>query len=73
MSEADETIEITMPASQEVDGEYVLGVRVKRLGNQAIGMGDNIALDPNGDYKIITRDPVPNRPGWWHYTIQRVS
>jgi hypothetical protein len=72
MAEADDVIE--MHQDQEVDGEYVVGKRVKRFENQVRGSRtDNIGLDSNGDWEIVTRVLITERPGWVRYTIRKVS
>ena len=72
MEEPESLVTIEMPSSQDPHGECQPEMRVTRLGNPVIGGTDNIKPDPDGDYQIVTREPIQGRPDWWRYTPRKV-
>ena len=72
MDAADDLVTIEMPSSYDPDGECQPEVRVTRLGNPVLGGTGTIEADPDGDYEIVTREPILGRPDWWRYTLRKV-
>lgn len=63
---------IDIPESQTLDGEYLPGKRVALPKHTGTGMNHVLALDPEGDYEILTRDPHPDRAGWLRFTVKQI-
>jgi hypothetical protein len=63
---------IDMPERQTLDGEYLVGKRVALPKNTGGNTSHTLALDPEGDYEILTRDPHPDRATWLRFTVKQI-